>query len=163
MIKNARLGDFSYIPELKAEMAVRMVQRLLPPLIVHGAIALPISVIVIYVFNPLGGLLFFLSCLLVDLGHLVGYYFLTKDWTWNLKVEYEKVSKWWTETHARDVRYVHWLFLHRIELWILLAYFIPYPFNLIGAGASSNLLLDLLWWPQRIKYMTIVMDFAKLL
>jgi hypothetical protein len=134
----------------------------LPRLLVHGVIGLLVSILITHLFSPLGGLIFFLSGLLVDLDHLIGYYFLTKDWTWNLKVEYEKVSKWWTETHARDIRYIHWLFLHRIELWILVAYFSPYPFNLVGVGALSNLLLDLLWWPERIKYMTIVRDLARL-
>jgi hypothetical protein len=134
----------------------------LPRLLVHGVIGLLIFILITYLFSPLGGLIFFLSGLLVDLDHLVGYYFLRKDWTWNLKVEYEKVTEWWTETHARDIRYVHWLFLHRIEPWVSVAYFSPYPFNLIGAGALSNLLLDLLAWPQRIKYMTIAMDLAKL-
>lgn len=135
----------------------------MPRLLVHGLIGIPIFVLVMYVFGPADGALFFLSSILVDVDHVAGYYFLTKDWTWNLKEEYEKVSEWWTETHAKDIGYVHWLFLHRVEPWILLAYFAPSPINVIGVGALSNLILDMLEWRGRVRSMTIATDFVRLI
>lgn len=134
----------------------------MPRLLEHGVIGLLLSIPITYFYGPLGGVIFFLSDILVDLDHWFSYYFLTRDWTWNLRIEYENVSTWWTKTHFKDLKIMHLLFLHRIEPWILIACFAPKPFNFVGVGALCNLLLDLLEWPQRIKYMTIVMDLAKL-
>ena len=54
-------------------------------LLVHGLIGIPIFVLVMYVFGPADGALFLLLSILVDVDHVAGYYFLTKDRTWNLK------------------------------------------------------------------------------
>jgi hypothetical protein len=139
----------------------------MPRLLIHALIGFPVSLLVAYLSGPLAGLIFFMSSLFVDIDHLVGYYIITKDWTWNVRNEYVSMSKWWKRVSVLpsgelEPKYLHWQFLHRIELWIVVTYFAPNPLSMIGAGALSNIFLDVVEWPKRIKYMTVATDIVRL-
>ena len=112
-------------------------------------------------------MIFFISSLLVDIDHLVGHYIITGNWTWNVRNEYVSMSKWWKRVSVLpsgelEPKYLHWQFLHRIEPWIAVTYFAPNPLNMVGAGALSNMFLDVIEWPKRIKYMTVATDIVRL-
>jgi len=139
----------------------------MPRLLVHALVGFPILFLVAYMSGPLAGLIFFLSSLLVDIDHLVGYCFITRDWTWNVMTEYENMSKWWhavsrLPSGKLNPNYLPWHFMHRIEPWIVVICFAPNPFRMIGVGALSNLLLDVIEWPERIKCMTVATDIVRL-
>ena len=139
----------------------------MPRLLIHALIGFPVSLLVACLSGPLAGLIFFISSLLVDIDHLVGHYIITKDWTWNVRNEYVSMSKWWKRVSVlpsgeSEPKYLHWQFLHRIELWIVVTYFAPNPLSMIGVGALSNIFLDVIELPKRIKYMTVATDIVRL-
>ena len=139
----------------------------MPRLLIHALFSLPMSFLAARVLGPMAGLIFLVSSLLVDIDHLVGHYIITRDWTWNIGNEYTTMSTWWKKVAVLpsgelDPKYLHWQFLHRIELWGVITWLAPTPLSMIGAGALSNLLLDVIEWPERIKYMTVVTDIRTL-
>lgn len=134
---------------------------ILPRLLIHVIVCLPLSALLVYSVNVLYGTLFFLSSVLIDVDHFVTYYFLMRKWSWNPKLQFEYVSKWWSEMRPDDPT-ICWLFLHKLELWVLVAYLFPFPFKFVGLGALSNLVMDLLQLPRRIKYMTIATGLPRL-
>jgi hypothetical protein len=139
----------------------------MPRLLIHALVGFPVFFLVAYMLRPFAGLIFLLSSLLVDIDHLVGYCFITRDWTWNVMTEYENMSKWWfagsrLPSGELNPKYVRWHFMHRIEPWIVIIFFAPNPLRMIGVGALSNLLLDAIEWPERVKCMTVTTDTARL-
>jgi hypothetical protein len=102
-----------------------------------------------------GSVMFFLAGILIDFDHLVSYHYLTKNWTWNLLVEYQHMYKWWAGTHFK---YDQWLFLHKFEPFLIVVMFAPLPWNLIGYGVLTHFFLDCIQYPQRLKHMSLIMN-----
>jgi hypothetical protein len=139
----------------------------------HALYGFLFSVLIVYIFPDiglLGGIIIFLSSVLIDVDHYLTFVYdhknisLTKAYRWHINAEKKLLSM---PREERNKTFISFCFLHGFEtvsLLVLVGYLIHEYFFFVAIGFAFHLFLDLIDEPKyvdRLDKFSLIYDYFK--